>query len=115
MKSLYDLSGWLNSRGLSAEALCVDSLIKISTGFYTVVSGDVLGSIAEKFDVSIEELKAKNGLKNSNINIGQRLVIPPSKNSFLHMFVSIWIFFWRRTLNHIFSRGPVRVLRAREN
>jgi len=49
--------------------------------FYRVKSGDVLGTIAEKYGVSVGKLKAWNGLKNSNINVGQRLVIhgDPSK------------------------------------
>ena len=49
--------------------------------FYRVKSGDVLGTIAEKHGVSVGKLKAWNGLKNSNINVGQRLVIhgDPSK------------------------------------
>jgi membrane-bound lytic murein transglycosylase D len=49
--------------------------------FYRVKSGDVLGTIAQKHGVSVGKLKAWNGLKNSNINVGQRLVIhgDPSK------------------------------------
>jgi membrane-bound lytic murein transglycosylase D len=49
--------------------------------FYRVKSGDVLGTIAQKHGVSVRKLKDWNGLKNSRINIGQRLVIhgDPSK------------------------------------
>ena len=49
--------------------------------FYRVKSGDVLGTIAEKHGVSVSKLKNWNGLKSSNINVGQRLVIhgDPSK------------------------------------
>ena len=49
--------------------------------FYRVMSGDVLGTIAEKHGVSVSKLKAWNGLKSSDIRIGQKLVIhgDPSK------------------------------------
>lgn len=49
--------------------------------FYRVKAGDVLGTIAEKHGVSVRKLKDWNGLKSSNIIVGQRLVIhgDPSK------------------------------------
>ncbi len=43
--------------------------------FYRVKSGDVLGTIAERHGVSVKKLKEWNSLKNSNIRIGQRLII----------------------------------------
>ena len=43
---------------------------------YTVSKGDSLWSIAKKFNVSVEELKAANNLSSNLLNIGQSLVIP---------------------------------------
>lgn len=44
---------------------------------YTVQSGDTLGSIAEQFDVSVEDLMAANGLTDPDVlSVGQTLVIP---------------------------------------
>lgn len=43
---------------------------------YTVSKGDSLWSIAKKFDISVEELKAANSLTSNLLNIGQQLVIP---------------------------------------
>lgn len=44
---------------------------------YTVQSGDTLGSIAVRFDVSVEALLAANNLANPNVlDVGQVLVIP---------------------------------------
>ncbi len=40
---------------------------------YTVRSGDTLGHIAERFGVRSSDLRAWNGLRNSRINIGQKL------------------------------------------
>lgn len=43
---------------------------------YVVQRGDSLYSIAKKFNVSIDNLKATNNLQNNLITIGQKLVIP---------------------------------------
>ena len=43
---------------------------------YTVKSGDSLWSIAKKFDISVEELKAANNLNGNLLSIGQTLRIP---------------------------------------
>ncbi len=44
---------------------------------YTVIAGDTLYSLAEKFGVSVKELAEANGLpENAPLQIGQRLVIP---------------------------------------
>ncbi|UOB19396.1 lytic transglycosylase domain-containing protein [Abyssalbus ytuae] len=49
---------------------------------YRVKSGDYLGKIANKFGVRISDIKRWNGLRNNNINIGQRLTIYPKKPVF---------------------------------
>ena len=46
---------------------------------YRVKSGDVLGSIADKYGVRVSEIKKWNRLKSSNIRVGQRLTIYPRK------------------------------------
>lgn len=43
---------------------------------YVVQRGDSLYSIAKKFNVSVDALKATNNLQNNLISIGQKLVIP---------------------------------------
>lgn len=47
---------------------------------YVVKSGDTLGGIAGRHSVSVKDLKKENGLKNSNLQIGQKLSIPSSEN-----------------------------------
>ncbi len=49
---------------------------KLSGSKYTVVSGDTLGGIGNKFDVSIKELKNANNLRSNNIRVGMKLVVP---------------------------------------
>jgi LysM repeat protein len=46
------------------------------TKHYTVRKGDTLGELAIKFRISQNELKNANGLKNSNLSIGQVLMVP---------------------------------------
>jgi len=43
---------------------------------YEVRKGDTLGSIAKKFGVSVSELQKVNGLRATNLRIGQKLKIP---------------------------------------
>ncbi len=43
---------------------------------YFVKSGDTLGKIAEKYSVSAEDLQKANDLKTTNLQIGQKLLIP---------------------------------------
>jgi LysM repeat protein len=45
---------------------------------YIVQNGDTLGEIAEIYGLSSEELKEANGLKNTKLQIGQKLLIPSS-------------------------------------
>ena len=49
--------------------------------YYKVKSGDVLGTIAQKYGVSVKHLQEWNGLKGTTIRVGQRLIIhgDPSK------------------------------------
>ena len=44
---------------------------------YTVRGGDTLGTIAQQFDVTVEEIMAANGLTDPNVlSVGQVLIIP---------------------------------------
>lgn len=45
---------------------------------YTVKRGDSLYSIAQKFGITVNELKASNNLTNDTLVIGQQLIIPQS-------------------------------------
>ena len=48
----------------------------VSTTTYTVVAGDCLFNIAQKFNTSVSSLVAKNNIKNPNlIFVGQKLII----------------------------------------
>ncbi len=57
--------------------------------FYRVRSGDVLGKIAERYGVRVSEIKRWNGLRNSRINIGDRLVVYPRKANYTQSLVKV--------------------------
>lgn len=42
---------------------------------YTVKSGDTLGKIADKYNVTVGQLKSWNGLKSDSIKVGQKLTV----------------------------------------
>jgi LysM repeat protein len=48
---------------------------------YIVQSGDVLGLIAEQFDVDIAELRRENNLDGNLIRVGQQLTIPAAEGA----------------------------------
>lgn len=48
-------------------------------GVYTVQSGDSLYSIARKYGVTVDEIKAVNNLTSNTLSVGQRLIIPVQK------------------------------------
>ncbi len=48
---------------------------------YRVKSGDYLGRIANRYGVSVSQIKRWNGLRSSNLRIGQRLTIYPKRTT----------------------------------
>lgn len=75
---------------LSSNVLHVGDTLLISSAdstgddgndnYYVVKSGDTLWSIARKFNVSIDDIKALNNLSSNNLSIGMTLKIPPYSN-----------------------------------
>jgi len=45
-------------------------------GIYTVKSGDVLGTIARRFGISVAKLRELNNLKTDRIKVGEKLKVP---------------------------------------
>ncbi len=48
---------------------------------YTVQSGDSLYTIAKKYNVTVDQIKAKNNLTTNLLSIGQKLIIPTGEAS----------------------------------
>ena len=71
----------LDANNLTTSALSIGQKLIIpdtnsNYELYTVISGDTLYNIANKFDVSVNEIKQINNLKNDFLSIGQKLKIP---------------------------------------
>ncbi len=69
---------------LTSNSLSIGQILKVptkeidlgDTEIYQVVKGDTLYSIANKYGISLNELKAINNLENDNLAIGQLLNVP---------------------------------------
>lgn len=72
---------------LSTNNLAIGQVLKVTgstkvpeenpnTNYYTVVAGDSLYKIANKFGTTVDEIKKLNKLSNNVLNIGDKLLIP---------------------------------------
>lgn len=63
--------------------IIVDTIVKyLTTGkIYTVIKGDSLYKIAQKYHTTVDELKKLNNLSSSNLTIGMKLKIPTSSST----------------------------------
>ena len=77
----------MNSNALSInQVLLIPTVLEEvpeeETGeYYTVVSGDTLYSIANKYGLTVDELKSLNNLSSNLLSIGQRLLVKPTTAS----------------------------------
>jgi len=76
-----DLSGRLAKIQTKPEPPAKPATVVISgpTSTYTVQSGDTLSLVAKAFNTSVSKIREMNGLKNDNLRIGQKLVVPQVK------------------------------------
>ena len=76
IKSLNNLTS--NTLSIGQELLIPTSNTITETNYevYTVVSGDTLYGIANKYGVSVDDIKTLNNLTSNTLSIGQRLQIP---------------------------------------
>lgn len=87
---------------LSSNVLHVGDTLLISSAdstgnngndnYYVVKSGDTLWSIARKYNLSVNELKALNNLSSNVLNVGQRLIVgkEPSNDYVVSAGDTLW-------------------------
>lgn len=74
LKELNNLSS--NNLSIGQKLLMKDTSSSEDVGiYYTVKSGDTLYGIANKYNLSVDELKKMNNLTSNNLSIGQKLLV----------------------------------------
>ena len=74
LKDINNLSG--NLLNVGQKLLIKDTSSSDDVGvYYTVKAGDTLYGIANKYGLSVDELKNMNNLKNNNLSVGQKLLV----------------------------------------
>ncbi|MBL0686504.1 MAG: transglycosylase SLT domain-containing protein [Sulfurospirillum sp.] len=66
----------LKSNLLSLNKKLIIPVLKSKSKHYTIRSGDTIGEISKKFNVTIDTIMRVNNKKNSTIMVGERIVIP---------------------------------------
>lgn len=74
---------------LTSDMLMIGQILRIPTTgetppnniVYTVVAGDTLWKIAQRFHTTVDAIKRINNLTSDNLRIGQQLIIPSSDQS----------------------------------
>lgn len=76
-KTLKDLNSLKTDKlAINQELIVPTSMSKNTKKDYVVKQGDTLLGIAKKFSVSLKNLKSENNIINSNLRIGEKIVIP---------------------------------------
>lgn len=74
LKDMNNLSS--NMLSVGQRLLIKDTSSSPNVGvYYTVVAGDTLYGIANKYGLTVDELKKMNNLKNNNLTINQKLLV----------------------------------------
>ena len=63
------------------QQILIPKKVESEKNVYIVKAGDNLYSIANKYNITVNELKKVNNLENNNLSIGQELIIPDYSNN----------------------------------
>jgi LysM repeat protein len=74
-QSIYN---YKSKNGLEKEKLVAEIKKATDRQYHTVRSGESLGMIARKYNVSVKQIQEWNGIKGTMIHPGQQLVVIPS-------------------------------------
>lgn len=87
LKSLNNLTSNILSIG---QKLIISSGSNVPNNVYVVKKGDTLWSIANNFNVSVNDLKNANNKSNNSLSIGEQLIIP-GKSTVENVSTTIYI------------------------
>ena len=79
--ALKDANNLTNNNLAIGQILIIPSKEVENNGNYIVVAGDTLYKIANKFNTTVDAIKALNNLSNNTLSIGQSLKIPTQENA----------------------------------
>ncbi len=81
--TLSQANGLSNNQIYPGQALSINpkSTTSNSSFAYTVLSGDSLFLIAQKFGITVDALKSSNNLSSDNLSAGRQLTIPAVKSN----------------------------------
>ena len=85
LKALNNLSS--NILSIGQKLLLPSNQTIANNNYYTVVAGDSLYKIANKFNTTVNDLKALNNLSTNLLSIGQILKIPSTSNNYTYYTV----------------------------
>ena len=63
------------------QQILIPKQVESEKNVYIVKAGDNLYSIANKYNITVNELKKANNLENNNLSVGQELIIPDYSNN----------------------------------
>ena len=72
---LKDINNINNNLLSIGQKLLISEKAPVNSNYYIVKRGDTLYVIAKKYNISVDELKNNNNLKNDILSIGQQLLI----------------------------------------
>ncbi|HSD07763.1 glucosaminidase domain-containing protein [Flavobacterium sp.] len=64
-----------SSKKEETKVLAQEDFGSAQDGFYEIQKGDTFYSVSKKFNLTVEELKAKNNLSDNTLSIGQKLIV----------------------------------------
>lgn len=86
VRELRILNDLISNEVVPGQILTVNNIpgLLSANKVYTTEKGDSLYSIAKKFNITVNELKSANKLKNNLLHIGVELIIPEDKKDSLY-------------------------------
>ena len=84
--NLKDINNLINNTLSIGQILLIkdeeNNIVQETNDYYIVQKGDTLWSIANKYNISVNELKSINNKTNNSLSINEKLIIPFNNNTY---------------------------------